>query len=312
MTIGSPCVSIIIPTYNRAKFLGAAIKSALDQSFEDSEIIVVDDGSTDETRLVIEQYRQRINYIYQTNQGRSNARNRALRLAKGRYIAFLDSDDLYLANKLELQVSFMENHPEFGMIYTSAYCMNDDGVALHDTYNATASGHIYKDIAFFVPITVALPTVMVRREVFETIGHFDENLNRFEDTDMWRRISKQFLIGALPEYTCRLRTHQENALASQDPISIMNSLEYYANKIRKEDVMMGIITRRRGIARLYEYYSAAMMTIPAWKTYGYLLLYKSAFSWPFNYRIISIAIYYARQDLHKFLLKHCTQRQSHN
>ena len=282
-----PNVSIIIPTYNREKFIGAAIQSVLDQTYQDFEVIVVDDGSTDGTVDVVKEFSEKVRYIYQPNQGRSHARNHGLGLAKGRYIAFLDSDDLYLQEKLRLQVDFMEQHPEFGMVYTSACCMDEDGVPLRATYEAEVSGWIYKDIAFFVPVTIALPTVMVRREIFESAGGFDENMDRFEDTDMWRRISKQCLIGAMHEYTCRLRTHLDNALATQNPYKIFRALEYYVQKIHREDTNVSVILRRKGIAKLYGYYGAAMMTNPAWRKLGYFLLFRGIRSWPFNFKIIA-------------------------
>ncbi|MBN8766981.1 MAG: glycosyltransferase family 2 protein [Thiobacillus sp.] len=276
-----PTVSVIIPTYNREKFIGDAIKSVLDQTFQDFEIIVVDDGSTDGTAGVIKEfYSEKIRYIYQSNQGRSQARNHALNLAQGRYIAFLDSDDLYLPEKLGMQVDFMDKHPDYGMIYTSAYCVDENGNSLPHVYEAKASGWIYEDIAFFVPVTITLPTVMARREAFEAVGGFDENMERFEDTDMWRRISKKFRIGAMQTYTCLLRTHHENSLITQNPGKILAAIEYYVAKINREDVDVGWLVRRRGIAKLYVYYGGAMMSVPEWRNQGYLLLAKAVRSWP--------------------------------
>lgn len=291
-----PKVSVIIPTYNREKFIGEAIQSVLDQTFLDFEIIVVDDGSTDRTGDVVRAFAsEKIKYIYQPNRGRSNARNHALGRAKGRYIAFLDSDDLYLPGKLALQVVYMEEHPEIGMIYTSARCIGEDGAPAKAKYDATASGWIYEHIAFFVPVTITLPTVMVRREVFDKVGAFDEEMERFEDTDMWRRISKHYQINALHEQTCLLRTHGDNALAAQDPARIAEALDYYVEKIGREDGDVGIVLRRKGIARLYGYYGAAMRTNPQWRKMGYSFLLKAMHSWPFDLRNIArLALYYKR------------------
>ncbi len=291
-----PKVSVIIPTYNRQKFIGAAIQSVLDQTFQDFELIVIDDGSTDQTVDVIRAFSSdKIRYFYQSNRGRSNSRNHALNLAQGQYIAFLDSDDLYLSGKLELQVGYMDAHPEFGMIYTAAYCIDGDGVLLNSVYEAVVSGWIYKEIAFFVPVTITLPTVMVRREIFDKVGGFDEAMERFEDTDMWRRISRRYQIGALHERTCHLRTHLDNALAAQSPDRILTALDYYVNKIQKEDSDVGNILRRKGIAKLYRYYGEAMMNNPAWKKIGYAFLLRGVCSWPFNIRVTlrTIASYVA-------------------
>jgi glycosyltransferase involved in cell wall biosynthesis len=292
-----PKVSVIIPTYNRGKFIGAAVQSVLDQTFQDFEVIVVDDGSTDQTADIVQAFfSEKVQYVYQPNCGRSNARNHAIEMAKGRYITFLDSDDLYLPNKLALQIDYMDAHPEIGMVYTSAHCIDENGVRTKDEYKATISGWIYKHIAFFVPVTITLPTVMVRKEVFDKVGGFDESMARFEDTDMWRRISKYYQINALQEQTCLLRTHTDNALAAQHPEQMSGALEYYVKKIGIEDTDVGTIMRRKGIARLYGYYGAAMLTNPAWRKIGYSFLLKGILSWPFNLRnFVRLILYYNRK-----------------
>lgn len=281
-----PTVTIIIPTFNREKYIGSVVRSVLNQTFQNFEIIIVDDGSSDGTRAIIEEfYSDKIIYVYQENKGRSHARNLALEMARGEYIAFLDSDDIYLPRKLELQVNFLDVNQDFSMLYTAAACIDGEGNFLPDAYDANISGWIYREIAFFVPITITLPTVMVRREVFDRVGRFDEALDRFEDTDMWRRISKHFQIFGLPERTCLLRTHSDNSLAAQDPLSITKALDHYVKKINREDKDMGWILRRRGIAKLYGYYGAAMMTNPKWHDIGHRLLVKEIRSWPFDARV---------------------------
>lgn len=278
----NPKVSVVIPTYNRGKYLGDAVRSVLAQSFIDFEVIVIDDGSTDDTDAVIKEiHDNRLIYERQANRGRSNARNHALRIARGAYITFLDSDDLYLPDKLQLQVSYLDNHPSVGMIYTSALCINDLGVALSHSYEATVSGHIYNEIAFFTPVTITLPTVMVRREVFDRVGGFDEQMHRFEDTDMWRRIAKYYWIEAIPEYTCALRTHGDNSLAAQDPDYIKIALNYYASKIIREDCEFSMLLRRKGLAGIYMYYGQALQTVPIWRGKGRALLFTSFRYWPF-------------------------------
>jgi glycosyltransferase involved in cell wall biosynthesis len=282
----SPKVSVIIPTYNRGKFLSLAIRSVLAQTFSDFEIIVIDDGSTDDTSAIIKTiHDDRLIYIYQVNQGRSNARNHALRLARGGYITFLDSDDLYLPSKLELQVSYLDSHPHVGMIYTSALCINEAGDPLPHKYEAKVSGHIYKDIAFFTPVTITLPTVMARREVFDAVGGFDEEMHRFEDTDMWRRISKSYCIDAIEEYTCELRTHEDNSLVALNPEHIQTSLDHYAGKILREDRETSMAVRRKGLASIYMYYGKALRHVPLWKWKGRALLFTSFCYWPWNFII---------------------------
>lgn len=276
-----PRVSVIIPTFNRRDYITASIQSVLQQTFLDFEIIVVDDGSTDGTAdLVAAISDERLVYIHQENRGRSAARNRALSIARGEYFAFLDSDDLYLPGKLAMQVAYLDKHPTVGMIYTSAFCIDADGNDLPQRYEASVSGKIYEDIAFFRPVTITLPTVMVRKHLFDQAGGFDEQMHRFEDTDMWRRFSKVTDIHALPVETCQLRTHEDNLLAAQDPDKLIESIEYYAAKVRREDTDIPAGVLRRGLGRLYMYYGIAFMTVPGWRTRSFRMLAAAFRSWP--------------------------------
>nr|WP_228519816.1 glycosyltransferase [Methylophilus sp. QUAN] len=266
-------VSIIIPTYNRAEFIGEAIVSVLSQTYSNIELIVIDDGSTDNTQLIVSKITdKRLTYIKQNNRGRSNARNHALSLASGKYITFLDSDDLYLPNKIELQVSYLKNHPGVGMIYTSAHCINTYGRLLDHKYIASVSGLIYQSIAFFTPVTITLPTVMTYKSVLDQVGGFDEDMDRFEDTDMWRRISKRYRIDAMPDFTCLLRTHEDNSLQSQDPHKISSALDYYANKISTEDTEVDLTVRNKGLSGLYTYYAYAFLSVPQFAESGKRLI----------------------------------------
>lgn len=269
----APIVSIVIPTYNRAAFIGAAIKSVLGQSYPHFELIIIDDGSTDSTAEVVGSFSDpRLIYEQHENRGRSAARNRALIIARGQYIAFLDSDDEYLSDKLERQVAYMDTHPEVGMVYTSALCIDAAGEQLDHAYVASTEGNIYQDIAFFQPLTITLPTVMLRRGVLDEVGLFDEAMERFEDTDLWRRVAKRFRVGVIESPTCKLRTHATNSLISQNPDQIVAAIEYYVAKIFREDADVGLDFLRRGAAGLYEYYGRAFISVPGWQGRGVSLL----------------------------------------
>lgn len=270
----APAVSVIIPTYNRAALIGEAIASVLNQSFADFELIIVDDGSTDDSASVILSFDDpRLIFLRQENRGRSAARNAAIARARGKYVAFLDSDDTFLADKLERQVAYMELHPEVGMVYTSALCIDETGNPLDGhAYVAEREGRIYQDVAFFRPVTITLPTVMVRREVLTAAGHFDEAMERFEDTDLWRRIAKRNVVGVMREATCRLRTHADNALESQNPAKIVRAIECYVAKVFQEDGDVGIGFLREGASRLCEYYGKALVAVPGWRRHGLALL----------------------------------------
>lgn len=277
----TPTVSVVIPTFNRATFVSEAVASVLKQSYQKFELIVIDDGSTDSTAEIVNSFKdQRLIFIKQENRGRSAARNRAIALSRGTFITFLDSDDVYLVDKLERQVHFMESHPDIAMTYTSALCMNESGDLFPEKYEATVCRRSREDIAFYLPSTITLPTVMVRREVFDSVGGFDESMSRFEDTDMWRRISRCHRIEAIQEYTCKLRTHRDNCLSSQDPDYIHSALDYYASKILREDSELSILARRRGVARIYLQYGYALWTVLRWKHKGRRLLFAAFRYWP--------------------------------
>ncbi len=276
MTAWQPLVSVIIPTYNRAHLIRAAVDSVLAQTYRNLEIIVVDDGSTDTTAAVLGALTDpRLQYVQQPNGGRSQARNHALRHATGELISFLDSDDLYLPQKIEQQVNYLHNHPGVGMVYTSAHCINAAGDIMPGHYIASVSGLIYQSIAFFRPVTITLPTVMTYRAVLDAVGHFDETMHRFEDTDLWRRIAKAYRIDAMPEFTCLLRTHDDNALANQDPAVIIEALDYYAAKIMCDDADIPLPIRRAGLARFYNHYGCAFKSHSSFKLWGDVAFKKS-------------------------------------
>jgi glycosyltransferase involved in cell wall biosynthesis len=201
-------------------------------------------------------------YLYPTeNAGRSRARNVAINAAR-RVITFLDSDDYYLPFKVELQVSLLDVNREVGMAYTSAACIDDDGHLLNYTYRALLSGWIYPSIAFFVPHTVTLPTVMVRRDILTAVGLFDEAMERFEDIDMWRRIAKRAPILGIDDVTCHLRTHANNRLEAMDPAAIAAAMDYYVAKVFTEDADLEPSVLKAGARRLLEHYGSAMLEMP--------------------------------------------------
>jgi len=282
MIESDPKISVIIPTYNREEFIGAAIDSVLNQSFVDFELIVVDDGSTDMTKAIIYSYSdERLIYIYQKNQGRSAARNRAIELARGEYIAFLDSDDFYLPNKLQQQMDYMRQNEHVDMVYTSADCIDAKKRSIkNQKYIAREEGSIYNLLAFFRPVTITLPTVMIRRNVLDKVGVFDVHLDRFEDTDMWRRISKHHFIGAMPQVTCLLTTHNNNSLENQDAQEIVKAVHYYVRKVFKEDGDLEQKILHNGASQLYEYYGRAFLGRQQNFKIGASLIYSAIFYSP--------------------------------
>jgi glycosyltransferase involved in cell wall biosynthesis len=185
-----PAVSIVVPTYNRAERLGETLRSVFNQTCQDFELIVVDDGSTDDTQKVVNSF-PRVQYISkQENHGVSRARNEGLALAKGRYICFLDSDDLWDEKKLQIQVQWMGDNPNCQVCYTDEIWIRK-GVRVNQmNKHRKYSGDIFRHC---LPLCIVSPSsAMLRAELFDEIGNFDESLPACEDYDLWLRIAEKY------------------------------------------------------------------------------------------------------------------------
>ena len=127
-----PVVSVIIPTYNHAMYIERTLESVFQQTYKNYEIIVIDDGSTDNTQEVIKSYENKITYICKENEGTAKSRNLGLKIAKGKYVAFLDSDDLWMPQKLELQVTLLDKNIDIGLVCTDfeIFCENEEGIKI--------------------------------------------------------------------------------------------------------------------------------------------------------------------------------------
>lgn len=209
-TADAPTVSVIMPTYNRAHLVGQSIQSVLDQTYRDFELIVVDDGSTDDTEQTVGRFSDpRIQYIYQDHRGIGAARNTGLRKAQGRYIAFLDSDDVWLPNLLEVGVPILEEHPAIGVVYAKAQAMDKYGKPMSQIRGAPQKypGDALKSALYgdFLCIIATL----VRRECWDRVGPFDETLMAREDWDMWIRIAKHYRLAHVDKVLARFRMHDD-------------------------------------------------------------------------------------------------------
>lgn len=181
-------VSVIIPAFNQADYLASAIQSVLDQTYPAYEILVIDDGSTDRTRDVVRRFLDpSIQYVYQENRGLAAARNTGLRLATGDYISFLDADDLFLPEKIDLLVSALESHPGAGFAAGQTIAIDQRGNNLGLMTEVHGPDN---PLDLILGNTLQVSSVLVRREWFGVAGIFDENLKACEDWDMWLRLIK--------------------------------------------------------------------------------------------------------------------------
>ena len=195
-----PVVSVVMPVYNAAAHLAAALDSMLAQTFTDFELIVVNDGSTDGTAQILSSYGDALRVVSQPNGGMSCARNAGIHLARGRYIAFLDADDRWLAPKLERQVTLLDEQPDLAFCAATATLEDLDGKVLGAwacSTNGTAS--VAEVFAAHALIAGGASSVLARRELVQTLGGFDETLFGAEDTDLWIRLAARGGFACIPE-----------------------------------------------------------------------------------------------------------------
>jgi tetratricopeptide (TPR) repeat protein len=212
MTTEAPLrVTVIIPSYNRANYLPVAIASILAQSYPASEIIIVDDGSSDNTPEVVKRYGDKVCFHPRGHQGVSATRNYGLTLAQGDVIAWLDADDVWELDFLASTVSLLENNPALDGVYTGIAHIDDAGNLLPQSSIKTVPPQQLFS-ALLEEDFVLTPTVVVRKHCFERVGKFDEQLQICEDYDMWLRLAKSFALQGVPRPLVRVRVHSGNTL----------------------------------------------------------------------------------------------------
>jgi glycosyltransferase involved in cell wall biosynthesis len=227
-----PLVSVVIPTYNYGKFIGEALKSVFEQTVQSFEIIVIDDGSTDDTKSIIESFGGKVRYFFQSQQGPARARNKGIKESHGEYIAFLDADDLWLPTKLEKQIRLFQANPRLGMALTDNYLFDEAGI-YRDYVNKKEyliTGDVVANI--FINSGVVTPTVMVRREVFDRVGLFEENLHIAEDDNMWIRIAVEYEVDIVDESLAQIRDHRGRTMRVSDKLieSVEKNIELLTTK----------------------------------------------------------------------------------
>jgi len=213
----APLVTVIIPTYNRAHLLNRAIRSVLSQTFQDWELIVVDDGSTDNTEEIVKGFSDsRLHYIrHKVNCGAPAARNTGIKMAQGDYIAFLDSDDEWLPEKLEKQLKIFENsEDEVGVVYTGAVFIDEETGKVR-IKKPWAKGKIFLEELAFNPVG-STSRVMVKRECFDKCGGFDEEMESNEDWEIWIRLAEHYNFNYVEEPLVRYFEHKDSLSAQPD------------------------------------------------------------------------------------------------
>ena len=224
-----PLVSVIIPAYNCADYIVESIESALAQDYPNKEIIVVDDGSTDDTVATLSAFDGKITVIRQENAGSAVARNTGIKASSGEFIAFLDSDDLWFPGKLSLQVEYMEAHPDIGLVYHDwmVWELDDNGTfAPLDIPTLPAdrlatdpdnSGWIYRRL--FSESIIHTTAAMLRRELVDKAGVFDTELRKGQDYEYWFRISRYTRVAKLRAVLSAYRINPAGVTCQPSPVN---------------------------------------------------------------------------------------------
>lgn len=200
-----PVVSVIIPTYNRADLIFEAINSVLGQDYSALDLIVVDDGSTDNTAELLKPFVEsgQLRYFSQANSGQATARNLGLTQARGAFICFLDSDNLWEPGKLSAQVSYLEQHPDVDIVYGDVITIDAQGSETSRSNMARFSGQIFRQMLH--DNCVSMNTTMTRRRWFDEMGGFDTSFRVADDYELWLRFSAKATYAYLPNYFARYR-----------------------------------------------------------------------------------------------------------
>jgi glycosyltransferase involved in cell wall biosynthesis len=267
-------VSVIIPVYNSEDYIAEAIESVTAQTYKNIEIIVVNDGSTDNTEAVLKPYMEKIKYFYQENKGVAAARNTGIRLALGEYIAFLDSDDIWLPEKIALQVDYLNRNPSVMLTYSNFKIFNDgkhpDEGILYLNSDIYIEGYIFTELVNACLISTI--TVLVRKEVFEKVGLFDEKFVSGEDYELWLRIAAECKIGYVKEVLASCRKHSQsittNIIGPEKPWEIKaieNVLQKYPEKILET----GKLQIKKRYSQIYNRYGYSYFNISDYKSARY-------------------------------------------
>jgi len=236
-----PKVSIIIPTYNQSQYLEEAMESVLNQTYQNIEIIIVDDGSTDNTSEVVKSFDNKIIYIPQKNKGASSARNAGIKKAQGQYVAFLDSDDMWIKNKLEKQIKFIQNNPEIGLLGTGCYQMVDINKMIYKKIFPAKNEILQKDLIKYNPFIQS--SVIIKKDVFNHIDLYDEKFKESEDYDLWLRIAQKYKVANLEQALVTKRYYEKGLSKDKD-----NKQLYFALKAKRNAI------KRGQYSKLYYFY----------------------------------------------------------
>lgn len=241
-------ISVIIPTYNRASFIVKTIQTVLNQTLVPHEIIVVDDGSTDNTEDILREFcyinPDKIKYIKQKNQGVSSARNAGIKISSNDWLCFLDSDDLWEDTKLEEQINFHKQNQDILFSYTLEHWLFNDKTIKQKKHQQKQSGFCFKEN--IANTLIGASTVMLHKSILEDIGLFDEDLKVCEDYDLWLRILYKYELGIIQKELIKKIAGHKEQLSFTTPLMDtyrIKSLQKHINSKYSLDIINMIIKK---------------------------------------------------------------------
>jgi len=227
----SPLVSVIVPCYNHEKYVTETIESIVNQTYKNIELIVIDDGSKDNSPKILAELSKKYNFnlIVRENKGLSATLNEGIKFSKGQYVCLCASDDILVLNKLEIQVNFMEDNPQYAIVYGKKINFYQNGLKRKLNNKNFRSGNIFNDL-FLQKFSIPAVSIMYKKTIFEEIGGFDTHL-AVEDFDMALKIAKKYQIGYIDEYFYYYRVHDSNTINDTDKMkyNVEKTLEKWKN-----------------------------------------------------------------------------------
>ncbi len=255
-----PKIEIIIPAYNAAHYLPFALDSVIAQTFEDWRILLVDDGSTDDTAAVIAPYQEKLGdkllYIRQANAGLPAARNAAIRQTSAEFLALLDADDMWLPNRLQDSLDSFADKPEVGLSYGYIARIGPDNEVIDQFTDGQRNGegwiapYIY-GLALYLPC----PTITFRKCCIDEVGGFDETMRATEDRDLWLRIALRYQVAAIPKLMAHYRISPQSM--SADPTRMLKAQIQFVEK-HYGAKGCGWLARQRAMSWVYKQYAEAL------------------------------------------------------
>lgn len=237
-------VDVVIPTYNCKKYITKSITSVVRQGEYINKIFVVDDGSTDDTKKIVEKLQKKypkISYIFQKNQGPSTARNKGIELSKSEYIALLDADDTWENNKINKQLNEFKKSKikNLGVVYTNFNYIDENGESINNLkfkLDKKIQGNVHKKLLSGNSIAGSDSAVLVKKECFDKVGLFDITLRSYEDWDMWIRISKLYQFDFIDEPLVKIRKRND-AIQSDEKEMIIGNVKFVNKRHNNKEVL---------------------------------------------------------------------------